>query len=137
MTDTTNRPTVTQHGLLTAAIAFPLPFIADKLITAAMVDAGEGSFGTLLGNAVYAALPFLLLDSAMRPRKRVRMALWLGCALTIVVWAMFALTGRAAQLDASAGNAHLGLFMITMVWPMVVVILMGLAAKVGEKPDVA
>ena len=134
MTDQTNRPTVTPTGLITAAIALTLPFIADRFILSAMTEAKEASLGAVIGMAVYTAVPFLLLDSAMRPRRRVRLALWMGLALTILIWAAFAQTGRAAQVDAAAGNAHVGLYMLTMIWPAAVIGIMGAAAKIGEPP---
>lgn len=137
MTDPTNRPTVTKIGFITAILAFALPFLADRLIVSVMTEVKTGGMGTIIGMAVYTALPFLLLDSAMRPRRRVQIALWAGLVLTALVWMFFALTGRAAQTDPSAGNAHVGLFMLTMIWPAVLVVLMGVAAKVGEKDHVA
>ena len=137
MTNSKNRPTVTLNGIMTAAIAFTLPFIADRLIVAAMTEVKDASLGTVIGMAIYTAAPFLLLDSAMRPRRRVRLALWMGLALTVLVWAAFAQTGRAAQVDTAAGNAHIGLYILTMVWPAVVIGIMGAVAKVGEKNHVA
>ena len=68
----------------------------------------------------------------MRPRRRVRLALWMGLALTALVWAAFAQTGRAAQIDPAAGNAHIGLFILIMIWPVLIAGVMGAAAKVGE-----
>lgn len=137
MTDSLKRPLVTLTGILTAAIAFTLPFIADRVIIAAMTEVKDASLGAVIGMAVYTAVPFLLLDSAMRPRRRVRLALWMGLALTVLVWAAFTQTGRAAQIDAAAGNAHVGLYMLTMIWPALVIGIMGAAAKVGEKTHVA
>ena len=137
MTDHTNRPTITPTGLITGAIALTLPFIADRLIVAAMSEVKDASIGSVIGMAVYTAAPFVLLDSAMRPRRRVRLALWMGLALTALVWAAFAQTGRAAQVDPSAGNAHIGLYMLTMIWPAIVIGIMGAAAKIGEKSDAA
>jgi len=137
MTDTPippsgKRPLVTSTGLITGAIALTLPFIADRLIVAAMSDVKDASIGSVIGMAVYTALPFVLLDSAMRPRRRVRLALWMGLALTVLVWAGFAQTGRAAQVDVAAGNAHVGLYILTMIWPAILVGIIGAAAKVGE-----
>ena len=132
MTETPKRPLVTRTGLITAAIALSFPVIADRLIVAAMSEAKAVGVGVVIGMAIYTAAPFLLLDSAMRPRRRVRVALWLGLALTLLIWAGFAQTGRAAQVDPAAGNAHVGLYMLTMIWPAAVIVLMGLAAKVGE-----
>ncbi len=137
MTETRKRPVVTQTGILTALLAFALPFLADRWIVAAMTESQEGGMGVLVGNAVYAAAPFLLLDSAMWPRRRVRIALWAGLALTVLIWIFFAQTGRAVQTDPTAGNAHVGLFMLTMIWPAALVVLMGVAAKVGETEHVA
>ena len=132
MTDSPKRPLVTLTGLITGAIALTLPLLADRLIIAAMTEVKDVSMGTVIGMAIYTAAPFLLLDSAMRPRRRVRLALWMGLALTVLVWAAFAQTGRAAQVDVAAGNAHVGLYMLTMMWPMIVVGIMGAAAKIGE-----
>ena len=130
------RPLVTPTGLISGAIAFSLPFIADRLIVAAMSEMKNVGFGPVIGMAIYTALPFLSLDSAMRPRRRVRLALWMGLALTVLIWAGFAQTGRAAQIDPAAGNAHVGLFMLTMIWPAAVIGIMGAAAKIGEKNHV-
>ena len=132
MTDSPKRPLVTLTGILTGAIALTLPFIADRLIVAAMTEVKDASMGTVIGMAIYTAAPFLLLDSAMRPRRRVRLALWMGLALTVLVWAAFAQTGRAVQVGEAAGNAHIGLYILTMMWPMIVVGIMGAAAKAGE-----
>lgn len=134
MTETPKRPIVTPTGLITAVIAFTLPFLADRIILSAMTDVKTTGMGSVIGMAVYTALPFLLLDSAMRPRRRVRLALWMGLALTVLIWTAFAQTGRAAQVEAAAGNAHVGLYMLTMIWPAVVIGLMGAAAKIGEQP---
>ncbi len=132
MTDQINRPTVTQIGVITAILAFALPFLADRWIVAAMSDVKIGGIGAVIGMAVYTAMPFLLLDSAMRPRRRVQMALWAGLVLTVIVWMMFAHSGRMAQTDLAFGNAHVGFFMLTMIWPAALVVLMGVAAKIGE-----
>lgn len=134
MTDSPKRPIVTSTGLITGAIALTLPFVADRLIVSAMSEAKEVGLGPVIGMAVYTALPFFLLDSAMRPRRRVRLALWMGLALTALVWAAFAQTGRAAQIDAAAGNAHVGLYILTMIWPAILIGIIGAAAKVGEPP---
>jgi hypothetical protein len=132
MTDTPKRPLVTPTGLITGAIAMTLPFIADRLIVSAMSEPKAIGMGVVIGMALYTAAPFWLLDSAMRPRRRVRLALWMGLALTVLIWAGFAQTGRAAQVDPAAGNAHVGLYMLTMIWPAAVVAIMGAAAKIGE-----
>ena len=132
MTDTPIRPLVTSTGLITGAIAMTLPFIADRLIVSAMSEAKDVGIGGVIGMAIYTAAPFVLLDSAMRPRRRVRLAMWMGLALTVLIWAGFAQTGRAAQIDPAAGNAHIGLYMLTMIWPAAVAAIMGAAAKIGE-----
>ena len=132
MTDTSTRPLVTSTGLITGAIALTLPFIADRLIVSAMSEAKDVGIGVVIGMALYTAAPFVLLDSAMRPRRRVRLAMWMGLALTVLIWAGFAQTGRAAQIDPAAGNAHIGLYMLTMIWPAAVAAIMGAAAKIGE-----
>ena len=137
MTETTKRPLVTSTGLITGAIAFTIPFFADRLIVSAMSEAKDVGIGVVIGMAVYTAAPFLLLDSAMRPRRRVRLALWMGLALTLLIWTGFAQTGRAAQIDPAAGNAHVGLYMLTMIWPAAVVAIMGAAAKIGEPEHAA
>ena len=134
MTYSSKRPVVTRTGLIAAAIAFTFPLLADRLILSAMSEAKEVGIGAVIGMAAYTAAPFLLLDSAMRPRRRVRLALWMGLALTAIVWAAFAQTGRAAQIDPAAGNAHIGVYMLTMLWPALVIGIMGAAAKIGE-PD--
>ena len=132
MTDTSTRPLVTSTGLITGAIALTLPFIADRLIVSAMSEAKDVGIGVVIGMALYTVAPFVLLDSAMRPRRRVRLAMWMGLALTVLIWAGFAQTGRAAQIDPAAGNAHIGLYMLTMIWPAAVAAIMGAAAKIGE-----
>ena len=137
MTDSPNpnagkRPLVTSIGLIIGAIALTLPFIADRLIVSAMSEAKDVGMGVVIGMALYTAAPFVLLDSAMRPRRRVRLAMWMGLALTVLIWAGFAQTGRAAQIDPAAGNAHVGLYMLTMIWPAAVAAIMGAAAKIGE-----
>ena len=137
MTDSPNpnagkRPLVTSTGLIIGAIALTLPFIADRLIVSAMSEAKDVGMGVVIGMALYTAAPFVLLDSAMRPRRRVRLAMWMGLALTVLIWAGFAQTGRAAQIDPAAGNAHVGLYMLTMIWPAAVAAIMGAAAKIGE-----
>ena len=55
-----------------------LPFIADRLIVSAMSEAKDVGIGGVIGMAIYTAAPFVLLDSAMRPRRRVRLAMWMG-----------------------------------------------------------
>ena len=137
MTDTPKPPLVTSTGLITSAIALTFPLLADRFILSTMSEIKTVGIGAVIGMAIYTAIPFLLLDSAMRPRRRVRLALWMGLALTGLIWAAFAQTGRAAQIDPAAGNAHVGLYMLTMIWPAVVIGLMGAAAKLGEPEHAA
>jgi len=132
LTETGKRPLVTRTGLITAAIAFTFPLLADRVILSAMAEAKDIGIGPVLGMAAYTAAAFMLLDSAMRPRRRVRLALWMGLALTAIVWFAFAQTGRAAQFDPAAGNAHVGVYIVTMIWPAFIFCIMGAAAKFGE-----
>lgn len=176
MTETPKRPLVTSTALIAAAIAFTLPFIADRIILSAMTDAKDVGIGTVIGMAAYTAAPFLLLDSAMRPRRRVRLALWMGLSLTGIVWIAFARTGYAFQTFTNesnsffqdcqdtakamfaaihsgsegqrdelaeplkncnaaydkSGSAHVGAYMLTMLWPALIIGIMGAFAKFGE-----
>ncbi len=95
----------------------------DKLFTA---PAG------LIGNAAFAAFPFLLIGSAMKPRLRVTRALWIVAVLTIILWLIYAFTGLALQNDESLMATNFFIYMGIMVWPFVCVILMGVIAKFGE-----
>ena len=175
MTETTlKRPLITRTGLIVGALALTLPFIADRVIVSAMSEAKTAGIGVVIGMAAYTAAPFLLLDSAMRPRRRVRLALWAGLALTAIIWLGFARSGfkfqafaggnlglrdicaeiaerrkddlltaadapQISQCDAygAAGNAHVGFYMLTMIWPAIVPVLMGVGAKFGEKDHAA
>lgn len=137
MTETLKRPIVTRTGLITGLLAFTLPFLADAIIFGGSGQ-GEKMFNSpagLLGNAAYAAIVFWLLDSAMRPRRRVRIALWVGLALTAIIWLAFGLTGRAYQINETLGNANIGLYILLMAWPLICVVVMGVVAKVGEPPE--
>jgi len=136
MTDAPKRPLVTSTGIITAAIALTFPLLADRVILSAMSEVKDVGLAPVIGMAAYTAAPFLLLDSAMRPRRRVRLALWMGLALTALVWAAFAQTGRAAQFDSAAGNAHVGIYIVTMIWPAFIFCIMGGAAKFGETENV-
>ena len=57
--------------------------------------------------------------------------------LTAIVWFAFAKTGRTAQIDAAAGNAHVGVYILTMIWPAFIFCAMGAAAKFGDPKHVA
>jgi hypothetical protein len=129
-----NRPTLTQTGMLTAAATFALPWLSDAIIFGA---SGQGDRiwdapAVLLGNAVFAMLPFLLVDSAMRPRRRVRIALWIGLASSVALWAFHSYGGYVGQVAKDFSLSLWAGFMV-MVWPFVQVIGMGMIAKVGEK----
>jgi len=137
MTDTPKRPLVTHTGLITGAMAFAFPILADRFILSALSEEKDLGIGPVLGMAAYTAAAFVLLDSAMRPRRRVRLALWAGLALTALLWAAFAQTGRAAQFDPAAGNAHVGVYIVTMIWPAFIFCAMGAAAKFGDPKHVA
>jgi len=180
-TENGKRPLVTSTGLITAAIAVTFPLVADRVILSAMTEVKDAGMGAVIGMGFYTAAPFLLLDSAMRPRRRVRLALWMGLALTAIVWFAFARTGHAFQAFTGEGNAffqscketakdmfgaitsgteaqrsalkqpleqcvaaydksgsaHVGTFMLTMLWPALVIGIMGAAAKIGETEHAA
>ena len=135
---TKSRPLVTSTGLITGLIAFSLPFMSDFIILGSsgqMVDVLKNPMSLIIFG-IYGGLGFWLLDSAMRPRRRVRIALWLGLIMTSAIWLAYALTGRIHQLDQTHGDMHLGIYMILMAWPMVCAVLMGCFAKIGEKHHV-
>jgi len=90
----------------------------------------------LLMNALYASAPFFLTALAMRPRQRVSHALWGGAVFTGALWVAFALITRAdTQSDKpDAGAGALWMFIIIMIWPLIVTVLMGIAAKFKEAP---
>ncbi len=176
MTDTLKRPLVTRTGLITASIAVIFPLLADRYILSAMSEVRDLGMGAVIGMGFYTAAAFLLLDSAMRPRRRVRVALWMGLALTAIVWVAFARTGQnfqafisesnvfyqscnenakdmltaivsgtAAERSALSpvlekcvaaydkpGSAHVGTYMLTMLWPPFIFCIMGGFAKIGE-----
>ena len=135
MTDTRpNRATLTRTGILTAAIAFALPWLSDAVVFGASGQADRiwDAPALLLGNAVYAMLPFLLVDSAMRPRRRVRIALWIGLASSLLLWAFHAYGGYVGKTTEDY-TLSLWAGFIVNIWPLAQVVLMGMVAKVGEK----
>lgn len=135
MTDTReNRATLTKTGLLTAALAFALPWLSDAIVFGAsgQTDRIWDGPAVLLGNAVFAMLPFLLVDSAMRPRRRVRIALWIGLATSVILWSFHAYGGWDYQANAGTGGANIGAGFVIMFWPFAQIVLMGMIAKVGE-----
>ena len=129
---------VTKRNYLPAILVFTLPWLADLIILGgASSNAPRQVFDAPVGlmmNGLYAAAPFALLAAAMRPRLRVSRALWAGAALTCALWVLFALKGRANALNTADrhGVAVLWLFIILMIWPFVVTIFMGVAAKFRE-----
>ena len=138
MSETSSRPLITSTGLITGLIAFSFPFVSDFIILGS-----SGQMEEVLKNpmsliifGLYGALGFWLVDSAMRPRRRVRIALWIGLLMTAVIWMAYARTGRLHQIDQTHGNMHLGIYMLLMAWPMICAVLMGCIAKVGETDHV-
>ena len=57
MTETYKRPLVTRTGLITAAIAFSFPLVADRVIVSAMSEAKDIGIGSVIGMAAYTAAP--------------------------------------------------------------------------------
>ncbi len=132
-----------KHALLPTFIVFLLPFLNDLI-----VFGGSGQMDKvfvapvgLIGNAIFAAIPFLLIGSAMKPRPRVTRSLWMIAITTVAIWLFYAVTGLQLQnLDDSvlpedkiALNFYI--YMFLMVWPFVAVIFMGIIAKFGEPPE--
>ena len=127
------------RNFLPAIAVFALPWIADAIIfSSSAIDSGQmfDAPKLLLMNALYAAAPFFLAALAMRPRPRVSRALWLGAILTALLWTAFALIGRANDINTNpeSGSAFLWLFIILMIWPCIVTVLIGIAAKWKEPP---
>ncbi len=133
-----SRPLITQTGLITGLIAFSFPFMSDFIIlgSSGKVEEVLKNPMSLIIFGLYGALTFWLVDSAMRPRRRVRIALWIGLLMTSVIWMAYAGTGRLHQIDQTHGNMHLGIYMLLMAWPMICAVLMGCIAKVGETDHV-
>ncbi len=88
----------------------------------------------LLGNAIFAAAPFLLIGSVMRPRKRVTMALWIVAVITALIWLFYALTGLSLQSAEDQLALNFFIYMGLMIWPFICAIAMGVIAKFGETP---
>ena len=118
-------------SFITAALVAALPFAADVLVfgSTGRAELIFQDFGILLFNAAFAAAPFIFIGLVMRPRKSVTRALWVGLALTVVVWAAYAASGRHYGLSHEGGNLNLALFMILMIWPFIVTIIMGVIGK--------
>ncbi|MEP1229955.1 MAG: hypothetical protein ABJG88_04710 [Litorimonas sp.] len=138
MTQSLQKISLSQRNFLPAILVFTLPWLADILIFAGTQSAAQmlSAPKILLMNGLYAAAPFFFTALAMRPRLRVSQALWVGAALTCVLWMLFAITGRGVGLDVGQknGTTFLWLFIILMIWPCVVTILMGVTAKFRERP---
>ena len=128
----------TDRNFIPAIAVFALPWISDVIIFAGTSEAGQmlGASKSILQMAIYTAAPFFLVALAMRPRPRVSRALWFGATLTAMLWLAFALTGRINDVntDIEGGTSFLWLFIILMIWPCVVTILIGIAAKWKELP---
>lgn len=125
-----------KQAILPAIFVFLLPFINDFIVFGAsgQMDKLFNAPTSLLGNATFAVLPFLLIGSAMKPRPRVTRALWIVAVLTVVLWGVYAFTGLSLQSDDSLMATNFFIYMGIMVWPFVSVILMGIIAKYGEWP---
>jgi len=104
MTDAPEIP-LKDRNFLHAIFVFTLPWLADVIILGGSHagvngEAARRVFDAPIGimlNAVYAAAPFALMASAMRPRPRVSRALWAGAILTATIWALYAFAGRKAE----------------------------------------
>jgi len=122
-------------SLMTAALVAALPFLADVFVfgSTGRVQRILEEPGVLLFNAGFAASPFILIGLIMTARKSVTRALWIGAALTALLWMAYAWSGRAYHVNQESGGASIGLFMIMMIWPFVVTIVMGVIGK--YEPD--
>ena len=118
-------------SLVTAALVAALPFLADIFVFGVTGRAERilQDPGILIFNAGFAASPFILIGLVMLARKSVTRALWVGCGLTVLLWACYAASGWFYHLNEKGGNASIALFMLMMVWPFIVTILMGLIGK--------
>lgn len=123
-----------KHALLPTFIVFLMPFIGDLIIFggSGQMDQALRAPSVLIGNATFAAVPFLLIGSAMRPRTRVTRALWIVAVLTILIWLAYAWSGWNYQMTKEDGVVNIGIGMWLMVWPFICVILMGVIAKFRE-----
>lgn len=125
-----------KQAILPAILVFLLPFLNDLIVFggSGQMDKLFTAPAGLIGNAAFAAFPFLLIGSAMKPRPRVTRAIWIVAVLTIILWLIYAFTGLALQNDESLMATNFFIYMGIMVWPFVCVILMGVIAKFGEPP---
>lgn len=118
-------------SLITAALVAALPFLADIFVfgTTSRAERILEDPGILLFNAGFAAAPFILIGLVMTARKSVRRALWVGFALTALLWACYAGAGWSYHVTEKGGNLSIGIFMLMMIWPFIVTIIMGLIGK--------
>ncbi len=138
MNEAANKIRLMDRNFLPAMLVFTLPWLADIIIFAGTDEAAHmlDAPRLLLMNALYAAAPIFLTALAMRPRPRVNWALWGGAILTILLWAIYALRGRMNEINTTQdnGTAFIIMFIILMIWPCILPILMGIAAKFKEPP---
>jgi len=122
-------------SLITAAFVAVLPFAADLIVFGTTGRASRifDEPGLLLFNSGFAAAPFILIGLIMLARKSVTRALWIGAALTSLIWLAYGVSGRNYHLTESDGGTNIAIFMILMVWPFVVTILIGIIGK--YEPD--
>lgn len=127
-----------KHALLPTLIVFLMPFLGDLIIFggSGQMDQALRAPAVLIGNAAFAAVPFLLIGSAMKPRPRVTRALWIVAIITVLIWLAYAWSGRNYQITKEDGVVNIGIGMWLMVWPFICVILMGVIAKFRE-PELA
>ncbi|RKQ68829.1 hypothetical protein DES40_1603 [Litorimonas taeanensis] len=123
-----------KQAILPTLFVFLLPFLCDVIIFggSGQSDKVLQAPAILIGNAVFAAFPFLVIGAVMRPRRSVTLALWVTAFLTGLVWMSYAISGWGYQIEKNDGMANLGLSMFLMVWPFICVILMGVIAKFKE-----
>jgi hypothetical protein len=128
-----------KHALLPTFIVFLMPFLGDLIIFggSGQMDQALRAPAILIGNATFAAIPFLLIGSAMKPRTRVTRALWIVAILTVLLWLAYAWSGWKYQVTKTDGAINIGIGMWLMVWPFICVILMGIIAKFGEPERVS
>lgn len=118
-------------SLLTAALVAALPFLADIFVLGTTDRAANilEEPGILIFNAGFAASPFILIGLIMAARKSVTRALWIGFALTVLLWVSYAGAGWSYHTYEKGGTLSIVLFMLMMVWPFIVTILMGLIGR--------
>lgn len=122
-------------SLVTAALVAALPFAADLIVfgTTGRANRIFDEPGLLLFNSGFAAAPFVLIGLIMLARKSVTRALWIGAAVTALIWLAYGVSGRSYHLLEEGGGANIAIFMVLMIWPFVITILMGVIGK--YEPD--